>query len=80
MEPLPVVKDFDPLEAGRARRLVRGKLVAMHQFTLEAAPEAFHLRSCSCALFLAHTITHLLSTQSGQIQYFTKGAVAFTVM
>lgn len=40
MEPLPVVKDSDPLKDGGAG----GELAAMHQLAFEAAPEAFHGR------------------------------------
>jgi hypothetical protein len=39
--PRPVVKDFDPLEAGRAGFGARGELVAIHEFAFEAAPAAF---------------------------------------
>src|ERR1035437_107249 len=42
VEPRPVVKDFDPLEDGRAGFGARGELVAIHEFAFEAAPEAFH--------------------------------------
>src|SRR5665213_991317 len=42
VEPRAVVKDFDPLEDGGAGSGPRGELVAMHEFTFEAAPEAFH--------------------------------------
>ena len=42
VEPQAVVKDFDPVKDGRACFLARGKLRAMHQLALEAAPEAFH--------------------------------------
>ena len=42
MEPLPVVKDFGPLEDGRARLLARCKMRAMHRLAFEPAPEAFH--------------------------------------
>ena len=42
MEPLAVVKDFDPLEDGRVRFFARGKLEAMHKLAFDGAPEAFH--------------------------------------
>jgi len=42
VEPLAVVKDFDPLEDGCAGLVPRGKLVAMNQFPFQSAPEAFH--------------------------------------
>src|ERR1035437_158079 len=42
VEPLAVVKDFDPLEDGGASLRPRGELAAMHKFAFEAAPKAFH--------------------------------------
>src|SRR5438128_7641710 len=42
VEPLPVVKDFDPFEDGSAGFRSRGKMNAMHQLAFEAAPKAFH--------------------------------------
>jgi hypothetical protein len=42
VEPLAVVKDFDPLEDGGAGLCPRGEGAALHEFAFEAAPEAFH--------------------------------------
>ena len=42
MEPLAVVKDLNPIKDCRARVSAHGEVMAMHQFALEAAPEAFH--------------------------------------
>ena len=44
VEPLPVVKDFDPLEDGSACLRPRGKMHAMHQLAFEAAPKAAKLK------------------------------------
>jgi len=42
VEPLPVVKDFDPFKDGRPSFGSCRELAARHQFPFEAAPEAFH--------------------------------------
>src|SRR5581483_194946 len=42
VEPRSVVKDFDPLEDGRARLGARGKATTMDQFAFHGAPKAFH--------------------------------------
>jgi len=42
VEPLAVVKDFDPLEDGGASLSACGERLAMDQFAFETAPEAFH--------------------------------------
>ena len=42
VEPLPVVKDFDPLEDGGAGFGSRGELTTMHEFAFKADREAFH--------------------------------------
>ena len=42
MEPLPVVKDFDPLKDGSLGFPACGKLATMHQLPFQTAPEAFH--------------------------------------
>ena len=44
MEPLAVVKDFDPFKDGGPGFSAGGKLAAMHQFAFEAAPKTFHRR------------------------------------
>jgi len=44
VEPLAVVKHFDPFKDGGPGFGPRGELTAMHQFAFEAAPEAFHRR------------------------------------
>jgi hypothetical protein len=42
VEPLPVVKDFDPFKDRRARGSARGEVSAMDQVAFEAAPKTFH--------------------------------------
>jgi len=42
MEPLTVVKHFDPFKDDGSGFSPRGAQAAMHQFAFEAAPEVFH--------------------------------------
>jgi len=42
VEPLAVVKDFDPFKDRRACVGARGEAMAMNQFAFHGAPEAFH--------------------------------------
>ena len=42
MEPLAVVKEFDPFKDGGLGFRVGDELAAMDEFAFEAAPEAFH--------------------------------------
>ena len=42
VEPLPVVKDFDPLENRRARLGARGEVNARHQFPFQTVSKALH--------------------------------------
>ena len=44
VEPLLVVKQFDPLKDGGTGFALAGELAGMNQFAFEAASEAFHRR------------------------------------
>ena len=54
VEPLPVVKHFDPFKDSGPGLGPRGELAAMHQFAFEAAPEAFHRRIVVAVAGTAH--------------------------
>jgi len=54
VEPLAVVKDFNPFKDGRSGFGACRELAAMHQFSFEAAPEAFHGRIVVAVAGSAH--------------------------
>ena len=54
MEPLTVVKDFDPFTDGGSGFGAGGKLAAMPQFPFETAPEAFPRRVVVAVAGAAH--------------------------
>jgi hypothetical protein len=54
VEPLPVLKDFDPFEDRGARLRSRGEVSPMDQVAFETAPEALHQRVVVAVAFTAH--------------------------
>ena len=54
VEPHAVVKDFDPLEDGRAGFATRGELAAMNEFAFQSAPKTFHHRVVITVTASAH--------------------------
>ena len=67
VEPLPVVKDFNPFKDRSSGFGPRSKLAAMHEFLLQAAPEAFHRRVIIAVALSAHAGNHAPLRQTGPV-------------
>lgn len=64
VEPRAVIKDFDPLEDGRARVGARGERLPMDQAAFERASEAFHHGVVVAVAPTAHARDHARLGQS----------------
>jgi len=82
VEPLPVVKHFDPFKDHRARLGALGKDAAMDQFPFQGAPEAFQRSIVAAVAAAAHARHHAGGGESVPVSVtaFSKRSAAMPLL